>query len=648
MEQSIKLMLGNRIVEAEAILEEASLEIGERKIDFEGGEHDLRGGFSFITALFATLNGLASMQNNQLEIASKKFWAADEQLAEDKEWAGQTVLRGLCILVAGVVQVMQGGYAKGVWHILRSWLYLRYLESDGLNFDGHERSCVRSTSLLGLGVFNLIVSMLPPRARSMASYSTGFEGGRETALTQLRQCFDEGGINSPFAGLILVGFAVDVSNFLGEFSSQRDERLREARSILDWSKDHHPDCFFFAAQEANYQAAVRNLDGAIETITSVAESVQDKPAFTMMVHVRTATLQACKFNWAEAAKAYRGAAEVHRSVGRRAFCPALLLNTHLCYMLAGEKEQAAEALDLCLTYKKEKKKWSAVDTAALADAERALAAASDESEVKKDTKGMWRPKMLFFLKITLLYRGANFMSLDDANKFLSMLKEETDLCGDDVEARCLGIALQAESLRQMESWDEALEMVSRGVALEPQMSGASKKEGSLHYLQMVSAYAHYSKGNLTAAQEALRKLDALGTAGLFAKAIDFKATYLKECLGMQFQDAYRECAVGARSRSRLLVDIDKDVETVSCDWVLKDKTISFRAVFQPSDESDSIVVESAEQYEANSGPFEFTFDVPAPGRLELVFDNTFSYMTGKSIQIRVQPDSLPVTEENKI
>lgn len=180
------------------------------------------------------------------------------------------------------------------------------------------------------------------------------------------------------------------------------------------------------------------------------------------------------------------------------------------------------------------------------------------------------------------------------------------------------------------------------------MSGASKKEGSLHYLQMVSAYAHYSKGNLTAAQEALRKLDALGTAGLFAKAIDFKATYLKECLGMQFQDAYRECAVGARSRSRLIVDIDKDVETVSCDWVLKDKTISFRAVFQPSDESDSIVVESAEQYEANSGPFEFTFDVPAPGRLELVFDNTFSYMTGKSIQIRVQPDSLPVTEENKI
>jgi len=642
-QESIRLMLNNRIAEADALLEESHVECQTREFDFEGGEHDLRGGFAFVGSIFQLLNGLASLEDNQLETVLTRVWAADELLAQDRDWAGKTVLRGLCILVAGVVQVMQGSYAKGVWNALRSWIYLRYLESEGLNFSGHERSCVRSTSLFGLGVFNLFVSMLPPTAMRSASWITGFSGGRDTSMSQLRMCFDEGGMCAPFAGLVLIGFAVDVSNFLGEFASQREVRLLEARRILDWAGENHPDSFFFEGQEANYLAAVRDLDGALVKIKHVGTCIEDKPAFVFLVHVRTATLRACKFEWTAAAEAYRAAVEIHRTVGRRAFCPTLLLNVHMCYVLAGDKEkEAAQALELCRSYRIEKKKWSNMDAEALASAELAHNVAEGKPEVNKE---VWRPRLMFYLKLSVVYRGCNFMCDEDAKKFIAMLKAETEACGDDVDARCFGLMMQAESMRQLESWDEALPLVAEGTALAPQLSTKGKKLGSLHFLHLVAAFAHFSKGNFTAAQDALIKIDSLGTDTFFAKSVAFKATYLKERLGVEFKDTYRDVAIAARSKSRLLVDVGEDVETIEWDWVVKDKTITFRAVFTPYGDLP-VDVQFLEKHEASSGPSELTYKVPGPGQLELLFDNSFSMMTGKSVQIRVQPDSLAVTEES--
>jgi len=240
------------------------------------------------------------------------------------------------------------------------------------------------------------------------------------------------------------------------------------------------------------------------------------------------------------------------------------------------------------------------------------------------------------------------MSPEAAKQFVGMLQAETDLCGDDVDARCFGICMQAESMRQMESWDEALQLVKEGTSLGPSLSAKGKKLGSLHFLYMVEGFAHYAKGNLTAAQEALIKLDAQGKDAWFVKSVQFKATYLRELLGVGFKDTYREIDVRARSKARLLVEVDADVETVEWDWCVKDKTIDFAAYFIKSaegyPEGEPVEVQRVVQHEATSGPLEFSYNVPGPGRLELTFDNSFSMMTGKSIQCRVQPDSLSVVE----
>ena len=42
-------------------------------------------------------------------------------------------------------------------------------------------------------------------------------------------------LKAPFAGMVLIGFCVDVSSFLGEFRAERDDRLHTAKEILDWA-----------------------------------------------------------------------------------------------------------------------------------------------------------------------------------------------------------------------------------------------------------------------------------------------------------------------------------------------------------------------------------------------------------------------------
>ncbi|CAE7945173.1 Ank3, partial [Symbiodinium sp. KB8] len=544
MEDSIKLMLSNRLQDAEDCLDSASADVSQRDFLFDAGDHDMRGCFTFVSALMSLLNGLASLENNQLDIVLQRVFSADEELTKDEDWPGKTVLRGLCNLVAGVVQIMQGMPSRGVWHVLRSWLWLRNLEVEALNYEGHERCCVRSTALLALGVFNLFVSMLPPTAMKAAGWATGFAGGRDVALAQLQSCWEEGGIQAPFAGLVLIGFSVDVSSFLGELRVERNKRHTTARSILDWAKTNYPSAFFFKGLESGYLAANQDLEGAIAELDEIRASVQNLPAFLFLVNVRRATFLLSQFRWRDAGDAFSEAVKVYRSVGRRALCPSLSLNSHLCYIRAGCEERAAEMLALCRSYREEKKKWSPLDRMSLRQAEAAHRQAQvnatsssagdeggkpeaepDEDEVPgSDQLGntSWRPILLLYQKISCIYRGVNFMKPAAAQEFLHMVQEEAQK-HEDADGRCMALCIQAEAMRQSEDWDEALRLAGEGVALQPELTMAGLKTGSLHFCHLVLAYSHYALGRPSLAQEALTKLSSLSVGDhFFQKQVEFK------------------------------------------------------------------------------------------------------------------------------
>ncbi|CAJ1363941.1 unnamed protein product [Effrenium voratum] len=627
IEESIRLMLSNHLQEAEDLLAEATADVAKREFRFDAGDHDMRGCFSFVNALMSLINGLASLENNQLDIVLERVRLADDQLTADSDWPGRTVLRGLCNLVAGVVEIMQGMPSRGVWHVLRSWFWLRTLESEALTFDGHERGCVRSTALLALGVFNLFVSMLPPTAMKAAGWATGFSGGRDVALSQLRACWEEGGIQAPFAGMVLIGFCVDVSSFLGELRQERAARHDMAKEILDWGRKDYPGAFFFAGLEAGYLAAERDLEGGLRGRLRLLPSQPD-------------------------------AVKVYQGVGRRALCPSLSLNSHLCYSRAGCKERAAEMLDTCLAYQKEKKKWSPLDKVSLRQAEAARRHAQDpagdangrghpeiESEVPTPMEEKWQPVLLLYLKICLVYRGVNFMKPQAAKEFLQMVQEETD-SQLDPDSRCMGLCIQAEAMRQGEHWDEALQLASEGCALQPKLSPQGLKTGVLHFCHLVVAYAHYAQGRPGLAQEALTKLSSLGLSDhFFQKQVEFKATHLRRLVGAEFEESYRDISVPARGQVRLVVELPEGT-SAQWDFILSGYSIDFAANFVPSS-GEPEELQRAEQYQAEAGPFEGgAGPFRSAGQVELVFSNTFSMLRGKSLQCRVLPNNLEVRQED--
>ena len=91
---------------------------------------------------------------------------ADRLAALDTNWVGRKVVRGCCTLVAGLVQCLQRDVIRGVWHIVRSWQWLKALRTEALEYDGVGREIVRSAALMTLGAFALVLSLLPQQVEA--------------------------------------------------------------------------------------------------------------------------------------------------------------------------------------------------------------------------------------------------------------------------------------------------------------------------------------------------------------------------------------------------------------------------------------------------------------------------------------------------
>merc|ERR1712083_459085 len=92
------------------------------------GDHDLRGSFALQWALVAVIRGISSLANDQLDECLTRLWRADELTTESDDWVGKSVVRGICNLAGGIIQLMQFSFAKGVWNVLNSWRWIRDLK----------------------------------------------------------------------------------------------------------------------------------------------------------------------------------------------------------------------------------------------------------------------------------------------------------------------------------------------------------------------------------------------------------------------------------------------------------------------------------------------------------------------------------------
>merc|ERR1712137_351931 len=114
-------------------------------------------------------------------------------------------------------------------------------------------------------------------------------------------------------------------------------------------------------------------------------------------------------------------------------------------------------------------------------------------------------------------------------------------------------------------------------------------------------------------------------------------------LGAEFSDTYISLSVPARRLAKLVADIPEGGLLLDWDFVLEEHTINFTAVFLTGESQCQI--EQVEQHNSENGPHVGSWVTSGPGRLELIFDNSFSLMRGKTVLCRLQPTNLKLAEE---
>jgi len=251
------------------------------------------------------------------------------------------------------------------------------------------------------------------------------------------------------------------------------------------------------------------------------------------------------------------------------------------------------------------------------------------------------------LEDVFIYRLAYYMTAAQLEAFLTVVQQETDACGKDVDGHCLGLALQAETFRQAERVDDALEIVQAGLALEHQLSPQGKKNSALQYLLLVNAYANCTKGNMPAAQAALTKLDTL-PSHLFKWPVEVKARYLRQLVGMEMEESYIHLRVAPHARTKIIIEVPPGALRIEWDWVLEAHTINFMAFFKPEGHSNPTELQCHGQHHCDMGPYEGGLDVNGPGSVTIIFDNSFSIFRTKDLKCRIQPGGLEFTQSNNI
>mmetsp|Transcript_33863 Transcript_33863/g.97378 ORF Transcript_33863/g.97378 Transcript_33863/m.97378 type:complete len:654 (-) Transcript_33863:36-1997(-) len=624
--EGLRLMLTNELEEADKFWTTSCEAAAGRKL--KPGEHDPRGAFTFVGALTALLHGLATLENNQLSDALERLQQTDQLIDAETDWPGKTVLKGLCMLLMGMVQTLQGKRTQGVWLILRSWMWLRLLEAEALPYQGPERSLVRSTALLALGVFNLIISLLPRFFMQTASWCSGMKGDRDTAIDFLRTCWEEDGLLAPFAVVVLVGYQVDIRTFLGEPRS--DEAFAEADKWLNWAEERFPGGVFFIGLRANFCAVSRNVREALRISDSMAPMAVKLPALGLVMNARRASYAQANMEWSKAAAAFREAMQVYQKVGRRSFVPAMGANAALCHHMAGEEDKREEMIKMVLEYKsrEDKKSWDRPDKYAFALAEDCLA-------------GTWNPEMELYQLMTIKHRSTMFMSPEHTEDFLGKLRGLTEKHADNPDAKCRCLFLQAEIHRQSSAFDKGIEACAQGLALESSLSEQCKKKGYIQYMHFIAAACHFYSSNLRDAKESLRKLEACSRSHDLYYSCVFKTSQLNRRLGLEIKDAYLEVVVSNRSKLTLEASVPAETEAVEWDFALAEFSIGFVASYAPDSGEAPTKLQSLEKYDSSNGPVIGRFEPKGQaGKLVLTFDNSFSIMRSKTVLVRLQPDFL--------
>ncbi|CAG0919064.1 unnamed protein product [Notodromas monacha] len=245
----------------------------------------------------------------------------------------------LSSFVKGALQIRHGYFAyRECWNILKEkpmWT------NDKLqnNFESGVR--------LGVGAFNLLISMLPGRVLKILEW-IGFSGTKELGLSQLEKSFEcDGALRSVLSALVLLGY----HTFICFFAGVGDGDVPKAKSIVQDMLKKYPNGAFFLFFSGRVELVSGNVELAME---EYQKSIDSQDELIQFHHFCFWELIWCNMfvgNWNEASKnAKRLLTESKWSRCFYAYCQASCISMKAT-VSAEDKEEIEELMRRVPKYK---------------------------------------------------------------------------------------------------------------------------------------------------------------------------------------------------------------------------------------------------------------------------------------------------------
>jgi len=655
--KAVHELFTNRFEQSEKTLQEGM----ERSPSQIQGDHDLRGAFALIYALVSVMRGIATFADDQLIECESRLKRADELACKDDAWVGRKVVRGICTIQIGVIQILQQSYVKGFFNVIKSWGWIKSLESEGLTYVGKETEVVRSAALFTLGIFYLLLGLLPPTSMKVASWLSGFPGDRAEGIRMIRTCWEEGGVLAPWAALSLLAYHVDTKTFLGE--PLNEDEILLTTNVLKFADEHYPGSLFFAGLKSDFYAVTqRDIPLARKLNEEEGPKLSAYPALTWVWNYKRGMYAVTDLDWYEAGKFFRTSSLVYIEVGRRSMVPAMSAFSLICFAQSAiegkdvedSKLQFEEMLERLEEYRSMKKKnWQRQDAWGFEILERYRPNAAEKKKKKKKKKkyitSAW--PLLDLVKLMVLQiRCSWWMKHESLDNLLEKLRKAEDkrknegkLTPDErvqVEMCCM------EILSQKKDTVGVMKAYQDGIGLKDDLSKEGKELGAIPVMHYLAAQFHHLSGDLGAAKFYLNKVKQCGTNYKFHALLMLKIVVLERSLGIEIEHDFEKVEIPSGKTKSLVIDIPREIEVpfVNWFWLVKKHTVNFEAKFFPANGDAEIELQSIEHRQANEDDDmtagELSTEGLGAGRLILKWDNTFSILRSKSVKYRISPPGL--------
>jgi tetratricopeptide (TPR) repeat protein len=262
LEHIVYLIFTNQVVQAQSILEDY--------VDSDSTK-------SFLYALCAFLNGMASFGEGILDDALEKIWKAEAVGKSEGSLSG-TCVRAQTHFLGSVIQLITEHYAKGMWNMRNSWNLFSQVKKDLEDYEGDDKEEIQASYDMFVGFFNLVLSLLPPFVIAIASY-LGYSGDRKLGLHMINKSFESKTIYSPFAAFFLLIYYCNVSEQIGDEDPEYDQK---AESLLKWANETYPKSIFFDSMSVRHLRSRGEFGEAIRVADEALRISNDLPGIKIL------------------------------------------------------------------------------------------------------------------------------------------------------------------------------------------------------------------------------------------------------------------------------------------------------------------------------------------------------------------------------